>query len=203
MSTNLLKFTQALCACLLLFMSATADPYKIGDAVADFSLKNVDGKMVSLADFKQAKGFIVVFTCNHCPFAKRYQDRLKSLNETYAPKGFPVIAISANDPMDVPEDSYENMIVRAKEQNYTFPYLYDERQTVARAFGAKKTPHAFVLSCRDGKYFLEYTGAIDDNGGEPDKVQHPYIINTVDALLQGKPVTVRETKSVGCSIKLK
>jgi peroxiredoxin len=179
--------------------------YKIGDTVANFSLKNVNGKMISLTDYRSQKGVIVVFTCNHCPFAKKYQDRINALNKKYESKGFPVVAISPNDPVAIPEDSYENMIVRAKEQKYSFPYMIDETQNVARVFGATKTPHAFVLLNQPGtgNFIMEYAGAIDDNADEPEKVQNKYVENAVNALLEGKQVAITETKSIGCGIKWK
>ena len=180
---------------------APAGTYKIGDAVADFSLKNVDGKMLGLSQYPKAKGCIIVFTCNHCPFAKQYQTRLNALNKKYAGQGFPLLAISANDPEAVPEDTYENMVIRAKEKKYNFPYLYDETQAVARAFDAKKTPHAFVVAKENNKWILKYAGAIDDNCAEPEKAQRHYVIDAVEALLAGKQVPVAETKSIGCGIK--
>lgn len=188
----------------LVFTSFTIlNGYKIGDSVADFSLKNVNGKMVSLSEYKNAKGFIIIFTCNHCPFAKRYQDRMNAFDKKYKPIGFPLLAISANDATAIPEDAYDKMKARAKEQNYSFPYLYDETQAVAKAFGATKTPQAYVLFKENGKWILKYSGAIDDNGAEPDKVKNKYLENAVEALLRNEPIAVTTTKSVGCSIKLK
>src|SRR3954464_46034 len=116
-----------------------AGGYRVGDTAKDFKLKNVDGKMVSLADYQSAKGFIIVFTCNHCPFAKAYESRIMDLNKKYAGKGFPVIAINPNDPKIEAEDSFDNMVKIAKEKNYTFPYLFDETQENAMAYGATRT----------------------------------------------------------------
>src|SRR5512145_2157842 len=130
---------------LLTAVIVMAQGYKVGDKASDFKLKNVDGKMVSLKDYPQAKGFVVVFTCNHCPYAKAYQDRLIALDKKYKKLGYPVIAISPNDPVMEPEDSYENMVKLAKEKHYTFPYLLDETQSVYRTFGAKRTPHIYLL----------------------------------------------------------
>ena len=179
------------------------EAYKIGDTVADFSLKNIDGRMVSMDGYVHAKGLIIVFTCNHCPFAKLYQERLNLLNKKYFNRGFPVLAISSNDADAVPEDSYEQMVKRAKEKGYTFPYLYDQTQDVARAFGAVKTPQAYVVSKENGHWVLKYAGAIDDNGAEPDKAKNKYVENAVNALLQNKAVVVATAKSVGCGIKWK
>lgn len=202
-------FKKSLMLCVLslsiaLYSFAPAiNTYKIGDAVANFTLKNVDGKMVALNDYKNQKGVIVIFTCNHCPFAKRYQERINQLNIKYAAKGFPVIAISPNDPVAVPEDAFENMVKRAKEQHYSFPYLIDETQETAKAFAAVKTPHAFVLIKESNGFVLKYAGAIDDNCDEPQKAKNHYIVDAVEELLQGKPVAVSETKSIGCGIKWK
>ncbi len=190
-----------LCVAAMLMSFTTITGYKPGDAVKDFSLQNVDGKMVSLASYKKAKGFIIVFTCNHCPFAKLYQERLNALNREYTPKGFPVLAISANDGDAVPEDNFEEMKKRAKEKKYTFPYLYDKTQEVARAFGAVKTPEAYVLFKENGQWVMKYYGAIDDNGAQPDKVQNRFVVDAVEACLHGQPVAVTNTKSVGCGIK--
>lgn len=188
---------------MMLMSFATVGGYKPGDVVEDFRLLNVDGKKVSMADYKKAKGFIIVFTCNHCPFAKLYQQRLNEMQGEYAPKGFPVLAISANDGIAVPEDNYAAMQQRAKEKKYTFPYLYDETQLVARAFGAVKTPQAFVLFKEGGKWILKYSGAIDDNGAEPQKAKNRFVIDAVEALLHNQPVKVTTMKSVGCAIKWK
>ncbi|MEP7171627.1 MAG: thioredoxin family protein [Bacteroidota bacterium] len=180
-----------------------APGFSVGDKASDIKLKNVDGKMVSLADYKEAKGFIVVFTCNHCPFAKAYEQRIIDLQNKYASKDFPVIAINPNDKSVEPEDSYENMASRAKEKNYPFPYLYDETQEYARAYGASRTPHVFVLSKKASDLKVEYIGAIDDNTDDPLAVKTKYVENAVDELLAGKKVSANFTKAIGCSIKWK
>ncbi|MFI5135016.1 MAG: thioredoxin family protein [Chitinophagales bacterium] len=187
----------------ILFSSFAPLSYKVGDKVDDFKLKNVDGKMVSLADYKDAKGFIVVFTCNHCPYAKAYEQRIMDLDKNFASKGFPVVAISSNDANSIPDDSYDNMVKRAKEKNYSFPYLYDESQQVAQQFGAMRTPHVFVLNKTSNGYQVAYIGAIDDNAEDASQVQHHYVEDAVNALLAGKPVPVTETKAIGCGIKWK
>jgi peroxiredoxin len=176
--------------------------YKIGDKAADFKLKNTDGKLVSLADFPNARGFIVIFTCNHCPYAKAYQDRIIEIDNNYKLKGYPVIAINPNDPSIVPEDSYEAMVSRAKEKNYTFPYLFDEKQDVYKMYGASHTPHTFLLQ-KDGKgnLIVKYIGAIDDNYQDAAAVKEKYLANAVDALLSGKEPNPDFTKAIGCSIK--
>jgi glutathione peroxidase-family protein len=196
MKSNLILITVA-----LIMFSFSPGGYTTGDAAADFSLKNVDGKMISMSNYKNAKGFIIVFTCNHCPFAKAYESRIMDLDKKYASKGYPVIAINPNDPGMAPDDSYENMIARAKEKNYSFPYVFDETQNVARAFGATRTPHVYVLEKENGKNIVKYIGAIDNNSDEPEKVTQRFVEDAVNALLEGKPVPTTETKAIGCTIK--
>ena len=178
--------------------------YKVGDKAADFSLKNVDGKMVSLSDYNTAKGFVVIFTCNHCPFAKAYQDRIIAIDKKYKPKGYPVIAINPNDPELVPEDSYTEMQKRAKEKGYTFPYLIDAKQEVFREYGATNTPHVFLLQKdKSGEYIVKYVGTIDDNYQDASAVKKTYLTDAIDALLAGKDPDPNTTKAIGCSIKVK
>lgn len=178
-----------------------AGGYEVGDKASDFELKNVDGTYVSLSDYEEAKGFIVIFTCNHCPYAQKYEERIKQLDRKYDKKGFPVIAISPNDPELVPEDSFENMKERAEKENYTFPYLLDEEQTVYPKYGATKTPHVFVLDKQSSDYIVKYIGAIDDNYKDAKLVEQTYVEDAVDAILAGKEVPVKNTKAIGCSIK--
>ena len=184
-------------------LSAGDGGYQVGDKAQDFKLKNIDGKWVSLEDYKDAKGFIVIFTCNHCPYAKAYEDRIIALDKKYAPLGYPVIAINPNDPVAYPDDSYENMQKRAKEKGFTFPYLFDEQQTVFPQFGAARTPHIFILSKAGSDMTVEYIGAIDDNYEDASKVTNKYVENAVDALLVGEKPQVAFTKAVGCSIKVR
>lgn len=183
--------------------STNALGYNIGDVVADFKLKNINGKMVSLSDFTAAKGFIVVFTSNHCPFSKSYEDRVIALDNKYASQGFPVIAINPNDPDAYEEDSFANMQARAKEKGYTYPYLADDTQTVSKLFGAMRTPQIYVLKKEGGKLILSYLGAIDDNAQDPSGVTKRYVEDAVNNLLTGKPVVTTTTKAVGCAIKWK
>ncbi|EHQ29380.1 thioredoxin family protein [Mucilaginibacter paludis] len=177
--------------------------YKVGDVAADFKLKNVDGKMVSLANYKQAKGYIVVFTCNHCPYAKAYESRIMDLDKMYASKGYPVIAISPNDPVSEPADSFDNMKKLATEKGYSFPYTIDETQNVTRTYGAKATPHVYVLQKTAKGNVVQYIGAIDNDteGTNPARVK--YVENAVNALLEGKTIATNSTKAIGCSIKWK
>jgi peroxiredoxin len=182
---------------------ASSTGYNIGDKAIDFKLKNVDGKMVSMADYKEAKGFIVVFTCNHCPYAKKYEDRIIALNTKYKSQGYPVIAINPNDTTIVAEDSYTNMQARAKAKNYSFPYLIDLTQSVAKTYGAKSTPHVFVLQKSGADLMVKYIGAIDDNSDDASAVKEKYVENAVDELIAGKAVTKTSTKAIGCGIKWK
>jgi len=175
--------------------------YKVGDVATGFKLKNVDNKMVSLSDFNDAKGFIVIFTCNHCPYAKAYENRIIGLNHKYASKGYPVIAINPNDPKVEPQDSFEGMQQRAKEKGFTFPYLFDEGQKVYPQYGATRTPHVFVIQKENGKNIVRYIGAIDDNYADASDVSHKYVEEAVDALLSNKPVAQTSTVAIGCSIK--
>jgi peroxiredoxin len=166
---------------------------QVGDKASDFSLADINGKMISLDTYKDAKGYIVIFTCNTCPYAKAYQDRIAELQNDFAPKGYPVIAISTSD-------SKDEIVERAKEQNYPFPYLHDETQEVTRTYGATKTPHAFVLK-KDKT--VAYIGAIDNNHKNAKAADKQYIRGAVQALIEGKEVEITKTNAVGCSIKWK
>ncbi|WP_330442128.1 thioredoxin family protein [Flavobacterium sp. C4GT6] len=179
----------------------TVNGYKVGDVASDFSLKNIDGKKVSLKDFKDAKGYIVVFTCNHCPYAKAYEDRIVALDKKYKKQGYPVIAINPNNPEKLKDDSFENMQVRAKEKGFTFPYLLDEGQKIYPQYGATKTPHVYVLQKTAKGNVVKYIGAIDDNYEDEAAVTKKYVEDAVNSLLKGKEVSVKETKAIGCSIK--
>lgn len=176
--------------------------YKVGDIADDFKLLNIDGKMVSLADYKDAKGYIVTFTCNTCPYAVGYEDRLIALNNKYAALGYPLIAIMPNNPEVQPGDSMEKMKERAKSKGFTFPYLMDKGQTVYPQYGATKTPHVYVLQKTSKGNVVKYIGAVDDNYQDASAVKTKYVENAVNALLQGKEVPEKETKAIGCTIKV-
>ena len=182
--------------------SDVSEGYKVGDVATDFKLENIDGKMVSLSDFKEAKGFIVTFTCNTCPYAVAYEDRVEALNKKYASKGYPVIAIMPNNTDVKPGDSMEAMRERAKEKGFTFPYLMDKGQKVYPQYGATKTPHIYILEKTKEGNVVRYIGAIDDNFQNADEVKEKYVENAVDALLKGREIDVKETKAIGCSIKV-
>lgn len=198
MKTLLITLTIALAS-----LSALAQGVKVGDKVPDFNLKNVDGKMVALSDYKDAKGAVVIFTCNHCPYAQAYEQRIIDLHKTYAAKGYPVIAINPNDPSVQPQDSYELMQQRAKDKGYPFVYLFDEGQLVYPKYGATKTPHVYLLQKRGADFMVEYIGTIDDNYKDESAVKEKYLANAIDALIAGKKLALTETKAIGCTIKVK
>jgi peroxiredoxin len=189
----------SLCAYTL---KSSSNGYKIGDYATDFSLKNVNDKMVSLKDYKEAKGYIVIFTCNHCPFSKAYEDRIIALDKKYGKSGFPVIAINPNNPVKQKDDSFDLMKVRAKDKGFTFPYLFDDGQKIFPQYGATKTPHVYVLEKTKKGNQVKYIGAIDDNHEDIKAVKTKYVENAIDALLSGKEVPLKETKAIGCSIKI-
>lgn len=177
--------------------------YKIGDVATDFKLENIDGKMVSLSDFEDAKGFIVTFTCNTCPYAVAYEDRIEALNKKYASKGYPVIAIMPNNTDVKPGDNIEAMQKRAVQKGFTFPYLLDAGQDIYPQYGATKTPHIYILEkTKTGGNIVKYIGAIDDNYQDASHVKNKYVEDAVDALLTGREIKVKETKAIGCSIKV-
>ena len=175
--------------------------YNIGDTATDFSLKNVDGNMVSLANYESAKGFIVIFTCNHCPYSVAYEDRIIALDAKFKSKGYPVIAINPNNPTAYPDDSFSKMIERSNEKGFTFPYLYDDGQEIYPQYGATKTPHVYVLEKEDSSHVVKYIGAIDNNYQDETKADQKYVEDAVNALLKGEDVELKTTKAIGCSIK--
>tara|TARA_R110002073_G_scaffold279026_1_gene443109 strand:+ start:383748 stop:384374 length:627 start_codon:yes stop_codon:yes gene_type:complete len=179
----------------------TIEGYKVGDIATDFNLKNIDGKLVSLSDYKDAKGFIVIFTCNTCPVSVANEDRILALDKKYKDLGYPVIAINPNNPEVQPGDSFEQMKVRAKEKGFTFPYLLDDGQKIYPQYGASATPHAYVLQKEKAGLVVKYIGGIDNSSRNPANVKTKFVENAIDALLEGKPVEVTLTRAIGCSIK--
>lgn len=175
---------------------------EIGDKAPAFKLKNVDGQMVSLSDYSDAKGVIVIFSCNHCPYVVRYEDRMNQLNKSYQATGYPVVAINPNA-IKVDADSYENMIERHKAKGFTFPYLLDETQAIAKKYGAEKTPHVYLLERKGNDFFVRYIGAIDDSPADADKVEKKYVEDAINALEAGKEIPIKTTNAIGCSIKWK
>jgi peroxiredoxin len=202
MKINRLNFIALVAVCLGLF-AARPIGYGVGDVVADFSLKNIDGKQISLADYKNGKGVILIFDCNTCPVSKGYNERILALDQKFASKGFPVLTVNSNSPEESPGDSFELMVSYAKKKKYTFAYLADENQEVATAFGASNTPHVFVLKKDGDKFKIAYIGAIDNNSRDGSAADKKYVEDAVNALLEGKEVTVSKTKAIGCTIKWK
>lgn len=180
------------------FSAIAQSGYKIGDTATDFKLKGTDNKMHSLSDIKDAKGYIIIFTCNHCPFSKAYEDRIIALQTKYKAKGYHVVAINPNDPKANPDDSFDKMQERAKEKGFNFWYLFDDGQKIYPQYGATKTPHVFLL---DKNKVVKYIGAIDDNSKDLAAVEQMYLENAIDALDSGKKIEPETTKAIGCSIK--
>ncbi|MEQ6119921.1 thioredoxin family protein [Reichenbachiella sp. MALMAid0571] len=210
MKKNILISTGVLSVVLIFFVNAkktsileNSEKYEVGDYARDFNLKSTDGTMVSMAGMKEAKGFIIIFTCNTCPFSKMYEERIKELHTEYSTKGFPVIAINPNDQDLSPEDSFESMKARAKAQKFNFPYLQDETQEIVTSYGASRTPQVFVLLKEKDKYKVAYEGAIDNNHRDASMASKKYVKEAVDNLLLGKEVQTKFTKAIGCSIKWK
>ncbi|HEY5826215.1 MAG TPA: thioredoxin family protein [Cyclobacteriaceae bacterium] len=188
-------------AILLCAGKPTTNGYEVGDFVSDFKLKNVDGKMISMADFTDAKGFIIVFDCNTCPVSRIYNTRIIDLNKKYASKGFQLIAINPNSAQASPGDSYEKMVEYAKEKKYEFPYLYDATQGIVTQFGATNTPHTFIVNKVNSDFKIVYIGAIDNNPYDGSKATNKFVEEAIDALLEGKPVPNPKTKAIGCMVK--
>jgi peroxiredoxin len=167
-----------------------------------FSLKNIDDREVSFADFPEAKGFMVVFTCNHCPYAIAYERRLVELQNRFGPQGVQLIAINPNDAQKYPQDSFEMMKIRAAQRGFNFPYLHDDSQEVAHSYGAERTPHVFLVQRKDdGQFEVVYSGAIDDSWDGASNVQEEYLAHAAEVMLSGQPIPKAKTPAVGCSIK--
>ena len=192
--------TTVLALMAILLVNAGLKP---GDDAFGFSLKNVDGTSVSLSDYNDQKGVILVFTCNPCPFSKAYEQRIIKLHNSYADKGFPVVAINPNDVDISPDDTLEKMKARVDEQDYPFVYLKDETQEVYQSYGATKTPHIFLLQNKGGKFIVTYVGAIDDNAMDEASVTQKYLEKAIAALVSGSKPDPATTKAIGCTIKTK
>lgn len=171
-----------------------------GTRAPNFDLPGVDGKRYSLDSFQDAKVLVVVFTCNHCPYAQAAEERLIAIQRDYAERGVQLVAISSNDAERYQQDSFDNMQKRAAAQGYIFPYLYDETQQTARAYDAACTPDIFVF---DDKRALRYNGRIDDNWQVPQEVTREDLRSALDAVLEGNEIDFEVVPSMGCSIKWK
>ena len=169
-------------------------------AALDFSLPGVDDKTYTLASFADAKALVVVFSCNHCPYVQAYEGRMIEIQKDYAARGVRLVAINSNDAKNYPDDSLAEMKRRSTSLGFNFPYLQDESQDAAKAYGATHTPHLFVFG-PDRR--LAYTGKIDDNWQEPAKVSRRFLRDALDDLLAGRPVREPETHAIGCTIKWK
>lgn len=185
------------------FSQAQTTTLKAGDTPPDFKLKNVDGKDVSFASYPKAKGFVVVFTCNTCPYAVAYEQRIIDLDNKFRPQGYPVIAINPNDPEAQPDDTFAKMQDLAKQKKYPFPYLFDAGQKVTDQFGAKRTPHIFIVSKTSKGNVVEYVGAIDNDpeGTKTEKVK--YAEDVIAALKNNQKPAITQTKEIGCTVKRK
>ncbi|MEL6671364.1 MAG: thioredoxin family protein [Bacteroidota bacterium] len=200
------KILSLLVSGLILMAMTAPSGYQVGDVVADFKLKNVNGEMISMESYPDAEGFIVVFTCNTCPVAKLYEQRIIDLASKFNDQGYPLLAINPNDPVRKPGDSFDAMVTRSAEKDYPFPYLWDETQEVARDFGATATPHTFLLKkTEDGKAKVAYIGAIDDktNAKTEAEVGVKYVEKAIKALKKGEKIETEQTRAIGCSIKWK
>lgn len=191
-------FTMAL---MSLFVAATtidSEGLEVGDTAPDFALKNIDGKTVSLASYENAKGYVVIFTCNTCPYAVMYEQRIIELHDKYAAKGYPVIAINPNDPVVKPGDSFDKMKERAANKQFPFAYLFDDGQEVYPAYGATRTPHIYLL---DAAKTVQYIGALDNNPQDASAVTTKYVEEAIAALEAGEKPATTFTKAIGCGIK--
>lgn len=173
------------------------DELAIGARGPDFNLKGTDGAMHSLDSVKGPRGVAVIFTCNTCPYAKGYEDRLIALAKEFGPKGVGFVAINPNDPKVAPGEEFEAMVTRAKEKALPYPYLVDTTQQIAAAYGARVTPHIFLL---DASGTLVYRGRIDDSL-EEGKISKRDLRAALDAVAAGRPVPVATTKAFGCGVK--
>jgi peroxiredoxin len=173
---------------------------QIGQAAPDFNLPGVDGKKYSLASFKDAKFLVVVFSCNHCPYVVGSEDRMIQFAKDYAGRGVKMVAINSNETVEHPTDSFDHMVIRAKEKKFPFPYLRDESQEVALAYGALRTPHFYVF---DAQRNLRYTGRMDDNPKMAMLAKTHELRDAVDAILAGKKPPAEQTNPIGCNVKWK
>jgi peroxiredoxin len=173
---------------------------KIGDKAIPFTLLGIDDKQHSLADYAEKNAVAIIFSCNHCPYVRAWEDRTVQIQAEYASKGVQLITINANDASKYPDDSFPKMKERAKEKKFNFPYLRDETQKTAQEYGAERTPEVFLF---DKGGILRYHGTIDDNFDDPGAVRKQYLRDALDAILAGHKVPIAETNPVGCTIKWK
>jgi peroxiredoxin len=187
--------------CSFMFANAQTNTLLPGQAAPAFSLKNVDDRQVAFTQFPNAKGFIVNFTCNTCPVALGYEERIMELDKKYAPQGYPVIAINPNDPAVSAGDSFDKMKARAKTKGYTFPYLYDADQKITNLYGAKNTPTVFLVRKTNIGNVVEYTGAIDNDAQNTNPGKKRFLEQAIMDLQANKKPGVASTKAIGCSVR--
>ena len=188
-------------AIIVLFALSSFTFINKSKTISNFKLKSATtNKWVSLSDYKDAKGFIIIFTCNKCPMAKFYSQRLNQMNEKYKKMGVPLIAINSMDTLAYAEESFHRMQLKVKKEQLYFPYLQDKKQNIGKEFNALNTPQAFVIWKVKGKYVIKYEGAIDDNAGDYEKVKNHFLNDAVNQLLQGNEVKVSNSESFGCKI---
>jgi peroxiredoxin len=172
----------------------------VGTRAPAFSLPATDGTRYSLDSFRDSKGLVVIFTCNHCPYAIAIEDRLVALANALVGTSVNFVAINSNDAQTYPDDSFDNMVKRAGDKHFPFPYLHDESQSIARAYDAACTPDIFVFNAARE---LQYNGRFDDNWKEPDKVTRQDLREVIESVLHDQPVPFTPVHSMGCSIKWK
>lgn len=175
------------------------DTLQIGSSAPDFNLPATDGKTYSLKFFSDKKALVVIFSCNHCPYAQAYENRIIEIQNDYT-NVLQIVVISSNESENYPEDSFEYMKARTELKHFNFPYLHDETQQIAKAYGATHTPEIFLF---DHERKLVFHGKIDDNWQDPQSVKTKYLRNALDELLSGKQISVPETFTIGCTIKWK
>jgi peroxiredoxin len=182
-----------------------SETLQIGSAAPSFkNLPGADGKPHSLEDYKEKRILTIVFSCNHCPYVQAYEERMIAFQNAYGGKGVQLIAINSNETKNYPEDNFDEMVRRAKAKGFNFPYLRDDDQSVASAYGASHTPEFFLFAASGkGTYNLQYHGKMDDNYQNPSAVKRKFLLEAVDAILADKPVADAETHSIGCTIKWK
>lgn len=190
-----------LSAILMGTMLSVAAQLEPGNQAVPFTLKGVDDAMVSLSDYNDKEGVILIFTCNPCPFSKAYEDRILQLHKKYAAAGYPVVAINPNDEKASPDDTFEKMKDRAKEKGFPFPYLKDETQEIYKAYGATRTPHVFLLDNDNGTFKVAYIGAIDNNAMDARSVTEKYVEQAIASLEAGKTPDPASVRAIGCTIK--
>jgi peroxiredoxin len=181
-------------------MAVSPKELRIGSRAIDFNLPGADGKYYSLDMYRDKKVLCVIFICNHCPYVIAVQQRINRIAKDYADRSFALVGINPNDEITYPEDSFENMKIRAKEMGYVFPYLRDETQEIARAYDAVCTPDVYLY---DQKRILRYRGRIDDNWKDETKVTRNELRMAIDKLLEDKEIDFPMIPSLGCSIKWK